>query len=77
MINIKQRLNIFIDESGDFGFVNGSSELYDVSFTIHESDNSIVDELEYLNKRLKKANYDGMIHLADLVAKRGEYSNLN
>ena len=40
-----KRLNIFIDESGDFGFVNGSSELYAVSFTIHESDNSIANEL--------------------------------
>lgn len=75
MINIKRRLNIFIDESGDFGFVEGSSELYAVSFTIHESDDSIANDLEYLNNRLKKANYDGMIHLADLVSKRGDYSN--
>lgn len=66
-------MNIFIDESGDFGFTSGSSELYGVSFTIHDSNDSIVDELEYLKNRLTKANYDGMIHLADLVAKRGEY----
>ena len=74
MIEIKRRLNIFIDESGDFGFVDGSSELYGVSFTLHESADSITNDLEYLNTRLKKANYDGMIHLADLVAKRGDYS---
>lgn len=66
-------MNIFIDESGDFGFTSGSSELYGVSFTIHDSNDSIADELEYLKNRLTKANYDGMIHLADLVAKRGEY----
>lgn len=66
-------MNIFIDESGDFGFTSGSSELYGVSFTIHDSNDSIVDELEYLKNRLTKANYNGMIHLADLVAKRGEY----
>ena len=42
MVTIK-RLNIFIDESGDFGFTKGSSELYGVSFTIHESDDSIVN----------------------------------
>ena len=72
-----KRLNIFIDESGDFGFVDGSSELYGVSFTIHESNDSITNDLEYLNNRLKKANYDGMIHLADLVAKRGDYSHFN
>ena len=77
MIKIKRRLNIFIDESGDFGFVNGSSELYGVSFTIHESDNSIANDLEYLNNRLKKANYEGMVHLADLVARRGDYAHFN
>ena len=70
-----KRLNIFIDESGDFGFVGGSSDLHAVSFTLHESSDSIVNDLEYLNSRLKKANYDGMIHLADLVARRGDYSN--
>lgn len=74
MIKIKRRLNIFIDESGDFGFAKGSSELYCISFTIHESDNEIVNDLEYLNNRLEKVNYNGMIHLADLVSKRGEYS---
>ena len=77
MIKIKRRLNIFIDESGDFGFVDGSSELYGVSFTVHESDDSISNDLEYLNNRLKKAKYDGMIHLADLVAKRGDYTHFN
>ena len=77
MLKIKRRLNIFIDESGDFGFTKGSSELYGISFTIHESDDSIKKDLEYLNHRLKKANYDGMIHLADLVARRGDYTNFN
>lgn len=77
MIKIKRRLNIFVDESGDFGFVDGSSKLYGVSFTIHESDDSISNDLEYLNNRLKKAEYDGMIHLADLVAKRGDYTYFN
>ena len=77
MLNIKRRLNIFIDESGDFGFKEGSSELYAVSFTIHESDDLIVNELEYLNSRLKKVDYNGMIHLADLIARRGEYAYFN
>ena len=76
MIIIK-RLNIFIDESGDFGFVKGSSDLYAVSFTLHESSNSIVSELKYLNEKLKLLNYDGMIHLAYLVAKRGDYSHFD
>ena len=76
MLTIK-RLNIFIDESGDFGFVDGSSELYAVSFTIHESNNSISNELQYLNERLDKLDYTGMLHLAYLIAKRDDYSSFN
>lgn len=76
-MKIKRRLNIFVDESGDFGFSKGSSELYGVSFTIHESDNFIENDVAYLKDRLKKANYDGMIHLADLVARRGDYADFD
>ena len=74
---IIKRLNIFIDESGDFGFVKGSSDLYAVSFTLHESSNSIDNELNYLNRKLNGLNYNGMIHLAYLVAKRGDYSHFD
>lgn len=76
MITIK-RLNIFIDESGDFGFVDGSSDLYAVSFTLHESSDSIQTEFKYLNEKLTALNYDGMIHLAYLIAKRGDYSHFD
>ena len=54
MLEIK-RLNIFIDESGDFGFVEGSSGLYAVSFTLHESADSTENELAYLNEKLKRS----------------------
>ena len=76
VIQIK-RLNIFIDESGDFGFVNGSSDLYAVSFTFHDSKDLIESELNYLNNKLDLIGYNGMIHLAYLVAKRGDYSHFN
>ncbi len=74
MIEIK-RLNIFIDESGDLGFVDGSSDLYAVSFTLHESSDPITGELNYLNESLNKQNYDGMLHLAYLIAKRDDYAD--
>ena len=77
VIKIGRRLNIFIDESGDFGFEEGSSELYAVSFTLHESANSISEEIKYLNEKLSKLDYDGMIHLAYLVAKRGDYEHFS
>ncbi len=66
MIKIK-RLNIFIDESGDFGFVDGSSDLYAVSFTLHESSNSINGELNYLNESLNKQIYNGQETLGAIL----------
>ena len=56
-----KRLNIYIDESGDPGFTKGGSKLYTIS----------------LNDKLDMIGYNGMIHMALLVAKRGEYSNYN
>ena len=70
-----KRLNIFVDETGEFGFGKGTSELYGVSFTFHEHDKDIMTELNKLNERLKRIGYTNMIHMADLVMRRGEYSN--
>ena len=38
-----KRLNIFVDETGEFGFEEGKSELYGVSFTFHEQDDDITN----------------------------------
>ncbi len=57
--------------------MKGSSDLYAVSFTLHESSNSIENELKYLNKKLAALHYNGMIHLAYLIAKRGDYFHFN
>jgi len=70
-----KRLNIFVDETGEFGFSKGASELYGVSFTFHEQDNNINEEIDKLNERLKRIGYTGMIHMADLIMKRGDYSS--
>ncbi len=75
MVIIK-RLNIFIDESGDFGFIKGSSELYVIFLTLYESEISIENEIEYLNNRLRRAEHGGL-HLGDLIAKRGDYSSFS
>lgn len=70
-----KRLNIFVDESGDFAFNTESSELYVVSFTFHEQNDNIKSELEILNNKLEKLKYTNMIHMADLIMKRGDYSH--
>lgn len=72
-----KRLNIFVDETGEFGFEEGKSELYGVSFTFHEQDDDITDELNKLNNKLDKLQYTNMIHMADLIMRRGDYSNFD
>lgn len=72
-----KRLNIFVDETGDFGFENGSSQLYGVSFTFHDQNNDITPEINNLNDRLKRIGYTGMIHMANLIMKRCEYAKFS
>ena len=72
-----KRLNIFVDETGEFGFGDGASELYGVSFTFHDHDIDITSELEYLNNRLNTIGYTKMIHMADLIMRRGDYSKFS
>ena len=72
-----RRLNIFVDETGEFGFGKNASELYGISFTFHGHNNDITKEIAILNNRLNKIGYTNMIHMADLIMRRGDYSNFN
>ncbi|MCI8330899.1 MAG: hypothetical protein HFE04_02220 [Bacilli bacterium] len=71
-----KRLNIFVDETGEFGFAKGASDFYGISFTFHDQTNDISLELENLNKRLERIGYTNMIHMADLILHRGTMLNL-
>ena len=72
-----KRLNIFVDETGEFGFGKEASILYGVSFTFHEQKDDIKKELDNLNDRLKKLKYTNMIHMADLIMRRGDYKDFD
>lgn len=72
-----KRLNIFIDETGEFGFGKGSSELYGVSFTFHEHNLDVMTEITKLNDRLEKIGYTNMIHMAHLIMGKGEYNSFD
>lgn len=72
-----KRLNIFVDETGEFGFAKGASDFYGISFTFHEQNNDIGLELENLNKRLERIGYTEMVHMADLILHRGDYAKFN
>ena len=66
-----------MDETGEFAFGNGASRLYGVSFVFHEQDDNIKKEINNLNDRLKRIGYTDMIHMAELIAKRGDYANFS
>jgi hypothetical protein len=72
-----RRLNIFVDETGEFGFGKGSSELYGVSFTFHEHDKDVKTEIEKLNRKLEEIGFTNMIHMAHLIMKKGEYNAID
>ena len=76
-MSITKRLNIFVDETGEFGFGNGASELYGVAFTFHEHNDDIMPELNKLNERLDTIGYTNMIHMADLIMNRGDYKKIS
>ncbi|MCI8330808.1 MAG: DUF3800 domain-containing protein [Bacilli bacterium] len=65
-------LHIYIDESGDFGFSDGSSLLYVVSFVFYNDINSIDKDVSFLNKRLLELGHNGMVHTALLVSRKNE-----
>ena len=70
-------LKIFIDESGEFGFEQGSSELYVVSMVFYDTTISIDNFLRDFEDRLKTIGYTNMIHMADLVRHKGDYKNFD
>ncbi len=72
-----KRLNIFVDETGGFGFGEGTSRLYGISFVFHEQDNDISKEINVLNSRLDKIGYYNMIHTAALIINKGEYKSID
>lgn len=75
-INLNKRLNIFVDETGEFGFVRGAAKMYGVSLVFHEQTNSIVRELDILNERLEYLDFSSMIHMGDLVSGHGDFEGM-
>ena len=71
------RLNIFVDETGEFGFDKGASDLYGISFVFHEQNNDMSHKFSILNDRLCEIGHNYMLHMSDLVMHRGKYVGLN
>lgn len=71
------RLNIFIDETGEFGFSKNSAKLYGVSLVFHEQNHAIDREIQKLNQNLELLRFSGMIHMGDLVTGHGDFAGLS
>ncbi len=76
-INLNKRLNIFIDETGEFGFGKKSATYYGVSFVCHEQGDSIKKHLERLTERLEYLNFGSMVHMGELVAGHGDFEGMS
>ena len=73
----KRILNIYIDESGVKSINDKTQELFLISYVLYDNKNILTKELNNLNNRLKQINFDKMIYINDLIAKRNDYKYLN
>ena len=71
------RLNIFIDETGEFGFNRRAARFYGVSLVFHEQKDTIENELSALDKAFAENNFHGMIHMGDLINGHGDYRGMS
>ena len=71
----ERRLNVFIDESGDFGPYEFHSPYYLVSVVLHDQDNDIGGDIRVYNSRLQNMGYeDHTIHTGPLIRRESVYS---
>lgn len=71
------RLNIFVDETGEFGYSKRSSKLYGISLVLHEQSNCIDDSLTLLQERQRFINFQSMVHMGELVTGHGSFNNMS
>lgn len=72
------RLSIFVDESGDFGFKQRSSDYYLFTMVFHDQDDNISQSLSHLEQQLSYRGFENhCIHTAPLIRKEGDYRYLD
>ena len=67
-------LNIFVDESGDFGDYAKHSPFYIVTMVFHDQNVDISRQLEILNDNLRNMGYENVaIHTEPLIRREKIY----
>lgn len=72
-------LNVFVDESGDFGALAAHCPFYIVSLVVHDQDEPIDAQLGRLEKVMRESGFDryGPVHTAPLIRREAPYSELD
>ncbi len=72
-----KQLNIFVDESGDFGDYSAHSPYYIVVMVLHDQSTDLSKETEKLNTELRNSGYkDHVIHTEPLIRREEDYHDL-
>ena len=68
-------LSIFVDESGDFGINDKTSQYYIISMVFHEQDKNIQPAINRINKELSliSGNAEHVVHTEPLISRRKKY----
>ncbi len=77
VVKRKTRLNIFIDETGEFGFKKGSAKLYGVSLVFHEQQDDIRTELNKLDEQFGYLGFYSMVHMGDLINGHEDFEGMS
>lgn len=70
---MKNKLSIFIDESGDFGKYDGNSPFYLFSMIFHDQTHSLSDKIDQLDYKLSALSTRSLIHCGPLIRKEELY----
>lgn len=69
-----KELSVFVDESGDFGAYSNHSPFYLFSLVLHEQENLINDDVEFLNRKIIEHGFPmHAIHTGPIIRNEGFY----
>lgn len=68
-----KELSIFIDESGDFGFSNGSSKYYSITLLFHDQSKDISNHIEKITNKLGNKE---PVHSGPLIRRESPYYDI-
>lgn len=79
MVTMKDNcLSIFVDESGDFGFSEGSSDCYLFTMVLHDQANSIAEAVNHLEFELSCQGYcKRTIHSGPIIRREEDYKHFD